>query len=181
MSPSDSAYSPFWEIAQEYGIPVGIHSGQSFPGTPYGCCPRFRLRYGNPLEFEDMLVEFPDLNVYMMHAGGGGPFSEYALLMMGMYPQLYVDIGMLSWLPGLDEVLINFLQEAKKRRALNRVMFGSDQMVWPEAIGLAVERINGYDFLTVDEKADIFYNNAARFLGLSEEEITQHHAMANQQ
>jgi len=180
LSPSDSAYSPYWAIAQEYGIPTGIHSGQSFPGTPYGCCPRFRLRYGNPLEFEDMLVEFPDLKVYMMHAGGGGPFSEYALLMMGMYPQLYVDVGVLSWLPGLDEVLINFLQEAKKRRVLNRVMFGSDQMVWPEAIGLAVERINGYDFLTVDEKADIFYNNAARFLGLGEEEITQHHAKVDQ-
>jgi uncharacterized protein len=175
LSPSNSAYSPYWEIAQEYSIPVGIHSGQSFPGTPYGCCPKFRLRYGNPLELEDMLVEFPDLKVYMMHAGGGGgPYSEYALMMMAMYPQLYVDVGVLSWLPGLDEVLINFLQQAKNRRVLDRVMFGSDQMVWPEAIGMAVDRINRYDFLTADEKADIFYNNAARFLGLSEEEIQIH-------
>jgi uncharacterized protein len=47
-------------------------------------------------------------------------------------------------------------------------------MVWPEAIGMAVDRINRYDFLTADEKADIFYNNAARFLGLSEEEIQIH-------
>lgn len=47
-----------------------------------------------------------------------------------------------------------------------RVMFGSDQMVWPEAIGMAVEAIEAADFLTREQKADIFYNNAARFLRL---------------
>ena len=36
-------------------------------------------------------------------------------------------------------------------------MFGSDQMVWPEAIGMAVEAINSADFLTSEQKADIFY------------------------
>jgi uncharacterized protein len=176
LSPSDEDYSPYWEIAKEYGIPVGIHTGQSFPGTPHGCCPEFRLRYGNPLLLEDMLVEFPSLKVYMMHAGGGEPFSEYALMMMTMYPQLYADIGVLSWLPELAQVLESFLRRAKERGLLDRVMFGSDQMVWPEAIGMAVDRINGYDFLTVEEKADIFYNNASRFLGLDEEVITRHHA-----
>jgi hypothetical protein len=45
---------------------------------------------------------------------------------------------------------------------------------------LAVERINAYDFLSLEEKADIFYNNAARFLRLSEETIARHHATASQ-
>jgi hypothetical protein len=48
-------------------------------------------------------------------------------------------------------------------------------MVWPEAIGLAIEAIDSASFLTEDEKTDIFYNNAARFLRLSEEEIKAHH------
>lgn len=174
-SPSDSAYAPYWAIAQEHGIPAGIHTGSSFPGMAYRGQRKFRLRFGNPLLLEDMLVEYPNLKVYMMHAGGGGPFSDYALMMMGMYPQLYADVGVLSWLPGTNPVLQSFLREAKRRRMLDRVMFGSDQMRWPEAIGMAVERINGYDFLTVEEKAGIFYDNAARFLGLSEEEIARHH------
>lgn len=180
FSPSDPAYAPYWAIAQEHGVPVGIHTGQSFPGTPYRCCPEFRLRLGDPLLLEDMLVEFPDLEVYMMHAGGGGPFSENALMMMAMYPQVYVDVGVLSWMPGMGQWLEPFLRAAQQGRMLDRVMFGSDQMVWPEAIGMAVERIDGYDFLSVEEKADIFYNNAARFLRLSEETIARHHAMVGQ-
>ena len=54
-------------------------------------------------------------------------------------------------------------------------MFGSDQMVWPEAIGLAIVGIESADFLTEAQKRDIFYNNAARFLRISDEEIRNHH------
>lgn len=39
-------------------------------------------------------------------------------------------------------------------------------MVWPEAIEMAVEGIESAAFLTEEEKRDVFYNNAARFLGL---------------
>lgn len=68
-----------------------------------------------------------------------------------------------------------FLKEAKRRRMLDRVMFGSDQMLWPEAIALAIDRVNRLDFLTVADKQDIFYDNAATFLGLSPEEVARHH------
>lgn len=47
-----------------------------------------------------------------------------------------------------------------------RLMFGSDQMVWPEAIGMAIEGIEFADFLTTEQKRDIFCSNAARFLRL---------------
>lgn len=39
-------------------------------------------------------------------------------------------------------------------------------MVWPELIGPAIEGIESAPFLTDEQKHDIFYNNAARFLGL---------------
>jgi hypothetical protein len=39
-------------------------------------------------------------------------------------------------------------------------------MVWPEAIGMAVEGIESAAFLTEKEKRDIFYNNAVCFLRL---------------
>jgi predicted TIM-barrel fold metal-dependent hydrolase len=92
-----------------------------------------------------------------------------------MYPQIYVDIGTLSWTPVAGDLLEPFLVEAKRRRLLNRVMFGSDQMAWPEAIALAIDRVNGLDFLTVEDKRRIFYDNAATFLQLSAEEIVRHH------
>jgi hypothetical protein len=45
-------------------------------------------------------------------------------------------------------------------------MFGSDEMGWPSSVGLAVEAIESAPFLTADDKRNIFYNNAARFLRL---------------
>ena len=48
-------------------------------------------------------------------------------------------------------------------------------MLWPETIGMAIEAIESADFLTEEQKRDIFYNNAAGFLGLSEREIKVHH------
>ena len=53
-------------------------------------------------------------------------------------------------------------------------MFGTDQMVWPELIGVGIEAINDADFLSLEMKEDIFYDNAAEFLSLSAEEIEKH-------
>ncbi len=50
-----------------------------------------------------------------------------------------------------------------------RLMFGSDQMAWPETIGMAIEAIESAEFLTAEQKRDVFYNNAVRFLKLEED------------
>jgi predicted TIM-barrel fold metal-dependent hydrolase len=171
-SPSDPAFDPYWAVAAQHRVPVGIHTGGAPPGTPYGCCPKFRLRLGDPLLLEDLLVKHPTLKVYVMHAGGF--FFDHALMLMTMYAHVYADIGALSWTPIAGDLLEPFLREAKRRRLLGRVMFGSDQMQWPEAIGLAIDRVNRLDVLTVDEKQDLFYDNAAKFLALSAEEIARH-------
>jgi hypothetical protein len=34
-------------------------------------------------------------------------------------------------------------------------------MIWPEAIKISVEAVQAVDFLTQEQKRDIFYNNAA--------------------
>ncbi|WP_443192941.1 amidohydrolase family protein [Novosphingobium sp. KACC 22771] len=46
-------------------------------------------------------------------------------------------------------------------------MFGSDQMVWPGAIGPAIASIQTAPFLTPAQKRDVLHDNAARFLRLS--------------
>jgi predicted TIM-barrel fold metal-dependent hydrolase len=46
-------------------------------------------------------------------------------------------------------------------------MFGSDQIIWPETMRVAIEAIESATFLTAEQKRDIFYNNAARFLRLT--------------
>ena len=53
-------------------------------------------------------------------------------------------------------------------------MYGSDQMQWPQSIKISIENIVTADFLTDQQKKDVFYNNAAKFLQLSEEEMKKH-------
>lgn len=60
-----------------------------------------------------------------------------------------------------------YLRELMRAGFGKRLLFGSDQMFWPEAIGMAVDGIESAAFLTASEKRDIFYNNAVRFLGVN--------------
>lgn len=171
---SDPVYEPYLRICEKYGIPVAYHTGGGPPMTPYNCCPDFRLSLGDPMHIEDALIRHPDLKVYLMH--GGEVYYEYAVRMMKLYPHLYVDLGVLLWVdPIVQDYAVRLLKLAKGVGVLDRIMFGTDQMVWPGAIESAVSFLNGMDFLTEKEKAGIFYGNAARFLGLSEEEMARHH------
>ena len=63
--------------------------------------------------------------------------------------------------------LLSWRESLCKRRNERRVWKAPDQMVFPEAIGMAIEGIESASFLTVEQKRDIFYNNAARFLRLN--------------
>jgi len=69
----------------------------------------------------------------------------------------------------------SFLRLAKRFGMLDRVMFGSDQMRWPHAIADSIERLNTFEFLTDEDKRNILYNNAARFLELDKATIKLHH------
>ena len=53
-------------------------------------------------------------------------------------------------------------------------MYGSDHGPWVSVIDLGIEAVDSASFLTAEQKADIFYYNAARFLRLPEEEIEKH-------
>jgi len=48
-------------------------------------------------------------------------------------------------------------------------------MIWPETIEMGLESIESATFLTPAQKRDILYNNAARFLRLTPQEIARHH------
>jgi predicted TIM-barrel fold metal-dependent hydrolase len=62
----------------------------------------------------------------------------------------------------------DFLRNVKEAGYLDRVMLGSDQMIWPYAIEMSFAFLNSFDFLTAQDKEHILYNNAARFLKMGE-------------
>lgn len=106
-----------------------------------------------------------------MHAGY--PFLDDLLTLMFTHPQDYVEVSMLNNVEPRAE-FYRFLRAVVDHGYGNRVMFGSDQMVWPGLIEPAIRSIEQASFLTAKQKRDIFYNNAARFLRLSKEERAEH-------
>lgn len=161
---SDSIWQPYLRICEKYDIPVAVHTGGGDPGGTYSWSPKARLRFGDPYLIEDVLVKYPKLRIYLMHAGGED-WPEHAIRLMAYYPQLYTDLAVLLWVePNTQRYVKEFLRNAKDAGYLDRVMFGSDQMVWPYAIEKSVRFLNSLPFLTKKDKEDIFYHNAARFL-----------------
>jgi uncharacterized protein len=85
-----------------------------------------------------------------------------------------VDLGVIIFTQPRP-ALYRFLQGIVDAGFASRVMFGSDQMVWPGVIERSIAVIEEAPFLSEAQKRDILYNNAARFLRLSEAEIARHH------
>lgn len=81
---------------------------------------------------------------------------------MYQYPQLYGDVSTITWIIP-QSAFYDYLQRLIKAGLGKRLMFGSDQMRWPEMIGEGIETIREADFLTHEQKRDILYNNATRF------------------
>ena len=156
--------APYFALASELKMPVGVHTGLTFPGAVYTCCPRYRIERGNPVHLDEVLARHRGLNLYLMHMGE--MFQESTLAILHMYPQVYIDVSTMDWGAMPREQFYANLQGLVQAGLGKRIMFGSDQMVWPELIGQAIEEIESAPFLSDEQKHDIFYNNAARFLGL---------------
>jgi predicted TIM-barrel fold metal-dependent hydrolase len=162
---TDSLFEPYLALAEELDIPVGVHTGLGPEGTPYTCCHKFRVTYGNPIFLEGVLIKHPKLRLYIMH--GGWPYLEETIAIMAVYPQVYADLAVINWIIPREE-FHEYLRSLIRAGLGKRLMFGSDQMVWPEAIGMAIKGIESATFLSEEQKRDIFYNNAAHFLRLKE-------------
>lgn len=174
ITPNDDRMKPYWALAEELDIPVGIHVGAGPPGAIYLGFEGYRARHLSPLTMEEVLVRHPRLRVYLAHTGY--PMLDDLLAVLYTHPQVYVDISVIVFLLPRPE-FYRYLKTIVEAGFGKRVMFGSDQMVWPGVIERAVKVIEDAPFLKEEQKRDIFYNNAARFLRLSDEEIARHHEM----
>ena len=158
--------APYFALAAELHLPVGVHTGLTFPDAVFTCCPRYRIERGRPIHLDPVLARHQGLKLYLMHMGE--VWQEETLAILHMYPQVYVDVGAMAWGAMPREQFYANLQGLIRAGFGRRIMFGSDQMVWPELIGRAIETLESAPFLSDEQKHDIFYNNAARFLRMPE-------------
>jgi len=163
LSPSDPSVDQYFALAEELDVPVAIHMGTGGSGRANVAMPKFRGSKGDPLLLEDLLARHPKLRVQVMHAGY--PMIDNMLTLLQANSHVYVDVAGLIWSYPLKEVN-RYIERLVDAGFEDRVMFGTDQLIWPKLMAYSISIIQNADYLTPEQKRDILYNNAARFLRL---------------
>jgi len=163
ISPSDPSVDAYFALAEELDVPVAIHMGTGGSGRANIGSPKFRGSMGNPLLLEELLARHPKLRVQVMHAGY--PMIDNMLTLLQANSHVYVDVAGLIWSYPIKEVN-RYIERLVDGGFEDRVMFGTDQLIWPKLMTYSISIIQNADYLTSQQKRDILYNNAARFLRL---------------
>ncbi|HTI62906.1 MAG TPA: amidohydrolase family protein [Gemmatimonadaceae bacterium] len=168
LRPDDPRFERYFSLAEELDVPVAIHmTGGGLPDVP-----AFRVRLGDPLLLEEVLVRHPKLRVNIMHAGL--PFLESTLAIMRRYPEVYADLSKISDSSAYPRAEFHDYLRALMHADLGRrVMFGSDA-AGPGALTAGIDGIQSADFLTAAQKRDILCENAARFYRLGNARTPRH-------
>ena len=163
LSPSDTSVDRYFALAEQLDIPVAIHMGTGGSGRANVAMPKFRGSMGDPLLLEELLARHPKLRLWIMHAGY--PMIDNLLTVLQANSHVYVDVAGLIWSYPRKEV-DDYIRRIVEGGFGDRLMFGTDQLVWPKLMETSIEVIDRASYLTPQQKRDILYNNAARFLRL---------------
>jgi predicted TIM-barrel fold metal-dependent hydrolase len=160
MSPSDMSLDEYFAVAEELGIPVGIHMGTGGNGMANITQPGYRASMGRPFLLEDLLARHPDLKIWVMHAGY--PMIDEMIALMGANAYVYVDLAGFIWSYPLDEIHM-YLERLVRAGFAKRILYGTDLILWPELLETSIGVIENANYLSAEQKRDIFFNNAIRF------------------
>jgi predicted TIM-barrel fold metal-dependent hydrolase len=146
---NDRQMYPIYARAEEWQIPVLVHTGSSiFRG--------FRLRYANPLDLDDVAVDFPNLTIVMAHSGRGVWYDE-AFFLARLRENVFMEVAGLP-----PQKLLDYFPELE--RLADKVIFGSDFPGGPD-IKKNIDAVRALP-LRDETKEKILGGNAARILGL---------------
>lgn len=116
---NDKIAYPFYEVIAEAKLPVIFHTGHSGIGTGMPGGGGVRLKYGNPMDIDDVAVDFPDMPIILAHPSF--PWQDEAISVCLHKPQVYIDLS--GWSPKyFAPILIQYANTLLKRKML----FGSD-------------------------------------------------------
>jgi len=124
------ALARIYMTCEQHGLPVLVHTGTSvFPGA--------RSKYGNPMELDDVAIDFPDLRLIMAH-GGRPLYMQEAFFILRRHRHVWLD---LSGIP--PRSLLDYFPRIAELE--QQVLWGTD---WPSP-GVSSMRKNVEQFLAL--------------------------------
>jgi uncharacterized protein len=154
----DARLRVVYELAGEFGVPVMIHTGDTFDA-------RGRLKYAHPLTVDEVAVDFPDVTFVICHLGN--PWFVDAMEVIYKNPNVVGDVSGLT-LGQFEERFERFMLQRLKEVVTfagdpSSLLFGTD---WPICdVGSYIRFVRNLD-LTGEETDQILYGNAARVFGI---------------
>lgn len=157
FDPSDESFRPLWAAAEELGVPVVVHTGQTGIGAGTAGGHGLKLRYSNPMLLDDVAADFPRLQLILAHPSV--PWQDEAISVATHKANVAIDLSGWSpkyFPPQLVRAAGSFLQD--------KMLFGSDFPLITPARWLD-------DFARLEIKDDvrpkILKHNAVRVLKLA--------------
>ena len=170
MSPVYQHYHPCAEHArrvharaEELGLPILTHAAfHVIPDTP--------MEWANPLLYDPVAREFPDLKIILAHVGL--PWSVDAMVMIRKHPNVYADIS--GGVPLRPWWGYQTLAACHENSVMHKLLFGSDFPICtiPQTIA-ALRDVNrfahgtGMPQVPEDEIEALIHRDALPLLGLA--------------
>jgi predicted TIM-barrel fold metal-dependent hydrolase len=144
---NDRELYPAYEVCRAARVPVVVHCGTStFPGA--------KNRFGDPVLVDDVIRDFPELDVVLAHGGRGWWYDAAAFLALA-HDRVWIE---LSGLP--PRRLPEYYARFNWTRLSRKMIFGTD---WPGIPGIA-ENARAVAALCPDDETRrlVLAGNAAR-------------------
>jgi uncharacterized protein len=156
--PADEKLRPAYELAEEFDVPVMIHTGDTYSATG-------KVKYAHPLHVDELAVDFPRVKFLICHLGN--PWFRDCMEVVYKNSNVYTDISGLT-LGEFNDRFEAYMRQQLKEMILwgvdpNRVLYGTD---WPlasmESYLDFMEELN----LPARDKDLMFFENAAALFKL---------------
>lgn len=157
--PHDKRLQVVYDIAEEFRVPVMIHSGDTYS-------PKGKLKYAHPLEIDEVAVDHPNVNFVICHLGN--PWLVDCMEVVYKNANVYADISGLV-LGEFTEAFEDYMTDEIKDVILyagdpGKFLFGTD---WPICSMKSYMNFVHHLGLAEDAYEKIMYQNARDLFKLS--------------
>jgi uncharacterized protein len=152
--PADSKLAPAYALAEEFDVPVMIHTGDTY-------APTGKVKYSHPLNVDEVAVDFPRVKFVICHLGN--PWLRDCMEVVYKNENVYADISGLV-LGNFSDRFEEYMRKQLQEMLLwgmnpRKVLFGTD---WPISSMESYLKFMDELKLPAKDKRLIFFENSAK-------------------